>query len=71
MTEHVLGVSDDVEDFVKVFEEKRKAAHSLTAGEKSLPRFVFADIVNWKRMLQQVCIPTAHDDAYFENRAIR
>eukprot|EP00904_Undaria_pinnatifida_P005563 jgi/Undpi1/2136/HiC_scaffold_12.g05522.m1 len=48
VTEHVLGASDEVEEFVKVFVEKRKATDYLAVGITNLRRFQPSDIASYK-----------------------
>lgn len=54
MSEHVLGVSDDIDEFVRGFVEKRKESDYLRVGAANVCRFAASDIAEYKTTFKQV-----------------
>lgn len=54
VSEHVLGVSDDVENFVGAFVERRKATDYLRVGVQNLRRLDLGDIAAYKKTFKKV-----------------
>lgn len=54
VSEHVLGAIDEVDDFVRVFVEKRKSTDYLSIGGTNLRRFSLEDIALYKETFKQV-----------------
>lgn len=54
MSEHVLGASDDIDEFVRAFVEKRKASDYLRVGAANVCRFAASDIAEYKATFKKV-----------------
>lgn len=54
VSEHVLGVSDDVETFVEAFVERKKATDYLRVDVHNLRRFDQGDIAAYKKIFKKV-----------------
>lgn len=54
MSEHVLGASDDIDEFVRVFVEKRKASDYLRVGAANVCRFAASLIAEYKATFTKV-----------------
>ena len=54
VSEHVLGVSDEVEAFVEAFIKKRKATDYLRVGADNLWRFAPTEIAAYKEAFKEV-----------------
>lgn len=54
VSEHVLGASDDIDEFVMAFVEKRKASDYLRVGAVNVCRFAASDIAEYKATFKTV-----------------
>lgn len=48
VSEHVLGASDDIDEFVATFVGKRRASNYLRVGAANVCRFAASDIAEYK-----------------------
>ncbi|CAB1096090.1 unnamed protein product [Ectocarpus sp. CCAP 1310/34] len=53
-SEHVLGASDEIDEFVRAFVEKRKASDYLPVGVANVCRFAAKDIAEYKLTFKEV-----------------
>ncbi|CAM9532722.1 unnamed protein product [Hapterophycus canaliculatus] len=54
ISEHVLGASDEIEEFVRAFVEKRKGSDYLRVGATNVCRFTAREIDGYKNTFQQL-----------------
>ncbi|CAN0071552.1 unnamed protein product [Ectocarpus sp. 4 AP-2014] len=54
VSEHVLGASDEIDEFVRVFVEKRKSSDYLPVGVANVCRFAAKDIVEYKSTFKEL-----------------
>ncbi|CAM9284004.1 unnamed protein product, partial [Ectocarpus fasciculatus] len=54
VSEHVLGASDEIDEFVRVFVEKRKASDYLPVGVANVCRFAAKDIAEYKSTFKKL-----------------
>lgn len=54
VSEHVLGASDDIDEFVRAFVAKRKVSDYLRVGATNVCRFAASDIAEYKATFKKV-----------------